>query len=86
MAPQGERNIVCESPHPGVRVVRFLRPDLRPQLDEPDPITSWQLYRELDAAALANLAAGETLVMNFGLINWFPSAFYRLLLVVRGPS
>jgi anti-anti-sigma regulatory factor len=29
------------------------------------------------------LAAGQTVVVNVGLIDWFPTAFYRLLLKVR---
>jgi anti-anti-sigma regulatory factor len=41
------------------------------------------LYRELDAAALTNLAVGETVIINVGLIDRFPTAFYRLLLKVR---
>jgi anti-anti-sigma regulatory factor len=80
---QSKRNTICETPSPGVRVVRFIRPDLRPQLDDQEAITDCALYRELDAVALANVAAGEALVLNFGLIDWFPTAFYRLLLKVR---
>jgi anti-anti-sigma regulatory factor len=41
------------------------------------------LFRELEAAALTDLPAGDTVVINFGLIDWFPTAFYRLLLKVR---
>jgi anti-anti-sigma regulatory factor len=79
-----KRNIVCDTPRPGVQVVRFVRPDLRLQLyDEQSAIADCSLYRELDAAVLANLAAGEAIVLNFGLIDWFPTAFYRLLLKVR---
>jgi anti-anti-sigma regulatory factor len=80
---QSVRNVVCDTPSPGVRVVRFARPDLRPQLYDQEAIADCSLYRELDAAALANLAAGEAAVINFGLIDWFPTAFYRLLLKVR---
>jgi anti-anti-sigma regulatory factor len=78
-----ERHVVAEAPRPGIRVARFLCPDLRPQLDDAEPITDCTLYQELHAAALADLAAGETVVLNFGLIDPFPSAFYRLLLAVR---
>jgi anti-anti-sigma regulatory factor len=83
MEIQSERNVICDKPSPGVRVIRFVRPDLRPQLYEQEAITDCSLYRELDEAALADLAAGETMVINFGLIDWFPTAFYRLLLKVR---
>jgi anti-anti-sigma regulatory factor len=79
-----ELNVVCDRPRPGIRVVRFVRPDLRPQLDdEREAVTDCALYREVDAAALADLPAGGTVVLNFGLIDWFPTAFYHLLLRVR---
>jgi anti-anti-sigma regulatory factor len=76
-------NLVCDPLGPRARVVRFVRPDVRPGLYDQDAIEECSLYRELDAAALAGLAAGGTLVLNFGLIDWFPTAFYRLLLKVR---
>src|SRR5262249_62091783 len=72
-----------DTPSPGVRVARFVRPDLRPELDDPGPITECSLYRELEALALTDLKPGETVVINFGLIDRFPTAFYRLLLKVR---
>jgi anti-anti-sigma regulatory factor len=80
---QSKRNMVCDTPGAGIRVVRFVRPDLRPQLYDQQAIGDCSLFRELEAAALAGLAAGETVVINFGLIDWFPTAFYRLLLRVR---
>jgi anti-anti-sigma regulatory factor len=80
---QSKRNIVCDTPNAGIRVVRFVRPDLRPHLYDQEAIAECSLFRELDAAALANLPAGETVVLNFGLIDWFPTAFYRFLLKVR---
>jgi anti-anti-sigma regulatory factor len=83
MGIQSERNFVCDTPSPGVSVVRFVRPDLRPQLYDQEAISDCSLYRELDAATLTNLAVGEILVINVGLIDWFPTAFYRLLLKVR---
>jgi anti-anti-sigma regulatory factor len=79
---QSKLNFVCDTPKAGIRVVRFVRSDLRPQLDEKEDITDCLLFRELDATALADLPAGETVVINFGLIEWFPTAFYRLLLKV----
>ena len=78
-----ERNVVCDTPSPSVRVVRFVRPDMRAHLQDQEAITDCSLYREVDAAALADLAAGNSVVINFGLIDWFPTAFYRLLLKVR---
>jgi anti-anti-sigma regulatory factor len=82
MGTSTERNVVCDAPKPGVRVVRFVRPDLRPHLYDQGHITDCSLYREIDNA-LAGLAAGETVIVNFGLVDWFPTAFYRLLLALR---
>jgi len=83
MDVQSKPNIVCDTPNAGIRVVRFVRPDLRPQLYDKEGITDCPLFQELNAAALTDLRAGETVVINFGLIDWFPTAFYRLLLKVR---
>jgi anti-anti-sigma regulatory factor len=80
---QSERNLVCDTPRPGIRVVRFVRPDLRPQLCDQEAIADCSLFRELDAAALADLTVGKTVILNFGLVDWFPTAFYRLLLKAR---
>jgi anti-anti-sigma regulatory factor len=77
-------NLICEAPAETVRVVRFTKPDLRPVLyyegHEHDDIARCELYKELAAAALDGLPEGGALVLNFGLIEAFPSAFYRLLL------
>ena len=70
-------NTIAESPADGVRVVRFLRPDVRPALYDRDAVTDTTLYQEIHAA---DVRAGGTLVLNFGLIDWFTSAFYALLL------
>lgn len=74
-----ERQLVCDRPAAGVRVVRFIRPDVRPQLYDADPIADCSLYKELRSVALDHLAAGEAIVLNLGLIDWFPTAFYQLL-------
>src|SRR5262249_39561236 len=76
-------HLVVETRSPGVRVVRFTHPDLRPQLDDFAKIDDCELLQEVQAAALADLAAGEALVINLGLIEVFPSAFLRVLLRVR---
>ena len=49
---QSTRNLVCDTLSPGIRVVRFVRPDLRPQLDDQEAITDCSLYRELEGATL----------------------------------
>src|SRR5262245_38776999 len=83
MKTQPEQYVVCEAPSPGVRVVRFIRPEYRSEVYDYEPVSDSSLYRALHDLALADLAADETVVINFGLIEWFPSRFYTLLLAVR---
>jgi hypothetical protein len=81
MAHKG--NIVCDTPSPGIRVLRFVRPDLREHLYDKEATRDCSLYRELEEAALSDLAEGQTVILNFGLIDPFPTRFYSLLLQVR---
>jgi hypothetical protein len=83
MEAHRKQNVVCESLAPHVRALRFVRPDLRSVLDDAEAMEDCTLYRELHGQALADLVEGETLIINFGLIEIFTSAFYRLLLKVR---
>ena len=77
-------NVVVDRPHPRVRVIRFLRPDLRPVLYDAEPITDGTLYREIrEAAGLESLAANDAVVLNLGLVEWLPSMFFRLLMELR---
>lgn len=77
-------NLICELVADKVRVVRFLRPDVRPALyhegHEHEDIGGSDLFQELHRVALADLPPGGTVVLNFGHIDAFSSAFYRLLL------
>jgi anti-anti-sigma regulatory factor len=73
-------NILCENPAETIRVARFVRPDVREALDDHDEIGKTTLYKQLHAGAIAGLPHGGTVILNFGLIDLFPSAFYRLLL------
>jgi anti-anti-sigma regulatory factor len=75
------QNLIVEAPAPGIRVVRFLRPDLRAHLDESGD--GGALLRELCEGALDDLAPGEGVVLNLGLVECFPSTFLDLLLRVR---
>jgi anti-anti-sigma regulatory factor len=75
--------LIVDNPSAVVYVARFVRPDLRKQLcDDPD-ILGCELFRELEAQVLNRLAAGDTLVLNLGLVEPFPTALYRFLLKVR---
>jgi hypothetical protein len=73
-------NLVQEIVARGVRVVRFLRPDLRQPLDS--DADGCQLFRELQAVVNL-LTEGDTLVVNLGLVELFPSDFYSCLLRLR---
>ncbi len=76
-------NIVCDRPNSRTWVVRFARPDLRAVLYDTTPISDCELYQEVRTAALGKLDAGETLVVNFGLLEWLPSIFFVMLLEMR---
>lgn len=76
-------NISCETLAESIRVVRFIRPDLREELHNREMIEESDLFMELHEGAIAPLKTGGTLLINFGLVDRFPSSFYRLLLKVR---
>ncbi len=83
MATPLRRHLVVDALPEGVRMVRFAHPDLRDQLvDQADPETC-PLYRELFERLLTELHEGQTLILNFGLVEPFPTALYRWLLQVR---
>src|SRR5438874_13830865 len=77
------RHLIVDSPAAGVYVGRFTRPDLRAQLCDDTDIEESELYRQLEGHILSRLAAGETVVLNLGLVEPFPTKFYRCLLKVR---
>jgi anti-anti-sigma regulatory factor len=76
------RNLLIDRPSAGVWIVRFTRPDLRVQLDGAG-VEDCELYKELTTSVLNRISAGESVVLNFGLVHWFPTAFYQVLLQVR---
>ena len=75
--------VVAETAKPGVRVVRFTRPDMGIELHGTMPPDEQKPYKEIQSFALADLKAGETLVLNFAMIERFPSPFHRILQRVR---
>jgi anti-anti-sigma regulatory factor len=83
MTTFNSRNLFVERPRDGVQVVRFIRADLRAQLDDAANAEACPLYQELFERALADLREGQTVILNFGLVEQFPTAFYRCLLKVR---
>jgi anti-anti-sigma regulatory factor len=64
------------------RIARFVRADLRYALDD-GGANDCTLYREIEAAVLTGLGSKDIVVLNFGLVDWFPTAFYPVLLAVR---
>ena len=76
-------NLIVETVGVGVRVMRFTRPDLRRYLDDTADAPTSPLFREIQGAALSDLAEGWTLVINMGLIDPINAAFYRCLLGIR---
>lgn len=76
------QNLLVDNSTAGVRVVRLTRPDLRVQIDGAG-IEDCELYQDLAETVLNQLADGESVVLNFGLVYWFPTAFYQVLLQFR---
>src|SRR5262245_13947343 len=77
------KNLFVERPHDRVWIVRFVRADLRDQLDDTADAQACLLYQELFALVLCNLRDDQIVILNFGLVEPFPTAFYRCLLQVR---
>ncbi|MBM3981045.1 MAG: hypothetical protein FJ304_12310 [Planctomycetes bacterium] len=82
MSTGNDQLLLCDTSRPKVRGVRFVQPDMRGHLDG-EPIDQCNLFRVLRADVLDAMVAGETVILNFGLIDLFPTAFYRLLLRVN---
>jgi anti-anti-sigma regulatory factor len=76
-------NLIVETVAPGVRVMRFARPDVRQYLDDAADAPTSPLFREVEETALADLADGAALVVNLGLVEPINAAFYRCLLCLR---
>jgi anti-anti-sigma regulatory factor len=82
MELSSRQNLVVDRPAKGVIVARFIRPDLRVQLDGAGA-EDCELYQDLTATLLSRTAAGDSVVLNFGIVYWFPTAFYQVLLQFR---
>jgi anti-anti-sigma regulatory factor len=83
MEKAGTGTLIVETASRGIYIVRFARPDLRGQLCEDADIIGCELFQEMEARILGRLTAGDTLVLNLGLVERFPTALYRCLLKVR---
>ena len=77
-----DNSILCETLEANIQVVRFIRPDLRRQLDSLN-IEDCDLYHEVGAQVLQSLPEHTTVIFNFGLVERFPTSFYQLLVKTR---
>jgi anti-anti-sigma regulatory factor len=76
-----ESILTHEQPSPSVHVLRFIRPDLRRELD-PIADDDTPLCRAL-MSCLEDLGEGQHVVLNFAIIERFPTSFFQVLLRVR---
>jgi hypothetical protein len=83
VATLNRRHMLVERARESVWVVRFVRADLRDQLYDEAEADACPLFQELFEQALAHLREGQTVILNFGLVEQLPTAFYRCLLKVR---
>src|SRR6266481_3527228 len=75
--------LLVENRGPGVRVLRFIHPDLRDQIYDRGDIEQCRLFKDIKSSALSYISEGEALIMNLGLIEHFPSMLYGILLKAR---
>lgn len=74
--------VVSDRPNPRVRVVRLARPDPRSAIYDGEP-SQCELARDIRAAVFADLGPGDGVVLNCGLLEWFPSVLFQVFLDLR---
>jgi anti-anti-sigma regulatory factor len=74
---------MAETLVPGVRVLRFERPDMRDYLYDDAEIAHSALYREILDVVLCDLPSGWTLIVDLNQIKPINTTFYRCLLQIR---
>jgi anti-anti-sigma regulatory factor len=75
--------IVVENRGPGVRVARFIAPDVRDQLYDRGEIEQTRLFQDLQDSALKYFAEGEMLILNLSMLEHFPTELYSCFLKAR---
>src|SRR5260370_23659702 len=75
--------LVVENRGPGVRVLRFIHPDLRDQAYDAGDIERCRLFMDIKASALSYISEKEVLIVNLGLVEHFPTVLYSILLKAR---
>jgi anti-anti-sigma factor len=76
------QTLLVERPNEKVWVVRFTRPDLRPQLDGAG-VEDCGLFKDFKATVLDRVPSGTRIVLNLGLVLYFPTSFYQVMLQIR---
>jgi anti-anti-sigma regulatory factor len=76
-------NLIVGTCAPGVQVVRIAQPDLGLSLDGEGHLERCELVQELYDAVLDTLGEGDTVVLNFGLVECFSPSFLAFVLWVR---
>jgi len=77
--------VVSDRPNSRVRVVRIARPDPRSAIYDAEP-SQCELVRDIRAAAIADLGPGDGVVLNCGLLEWFPSVLFQVFIDVRSET
>jgi hypothetical protein len=72
---------IDEEVAPKTRVIRFVKPDLRKQLDPIVEDTN-VLLNEI-AKVLDDVPQGGHVIFNFGLVERFPTSFFQLMMRAR---
>ena len=80
MSAEKPQLLVCDRTLPKTCVVRFVHPDMREYLYDAESIAECALFKEVCGSAMGEAGAGAALILNLGLIDPFPTAFYRFLL------
>lgn len=77
--------VVSDRPNPRVRVVRLARPDPRSAIYDCEP-KNCELARDVRTVAFADLGPGDGVVLNCGLLEWFPSVLFQVFLDLRSEA
>jgi anti-anti-sigma regulatory factor len=76
-------NLLVGTLPPAVRVVRFTAPHLDEFGEDESAVEHCELFHELRETVLAGLGKGDTVVLNFGLVESVGPMVERVLLRVR---
>ncbi len=81
MLQTAEALLIQEQISPTIRVIRFVKPDLRSTLDSMTTDDT-PLYREI-LNALHDLPDESHVIFNFGITERFPTSFFQVMMRIR---